>query len=301
MSNGRDRSNRLAWTILVILSLIWGSSFILIKKGLYAFSPDQVGSLRIFSAAIFLIPFAITRFKNPKRKQFFLLLILGFAGSLLPAYLFAMAQTRIDSSVAGVLNALTPLWVLLVGSIFFLQKMNVRISVGMFIGFVGTVILVLGNSGTWTAVNLYGLFVVGATICYGINVNIIKYKMAKLSSVTITSISIVLVGPLALVHLFTFTDFVYRVQNHPNALTSLASIVFLGVVGTAVALVLFNKLVQITTPIFASTVTYLIPIVALGWGIMDGEKLVIQQFSGMALILVGVFIAHRIKLKSNKQ
>ncbi|MCH7512449.1 MAG: DMT family transporter [Bacteroidetes bacterium] len=296
MYPGNDvRQNRLAWGLLLFLSLIWGSSFILIKKGLIAFDAGQVGSLRIIAAAVFLLPFAIQRMKRAKRKHFVVLLTLGFTGSLIPAFLFAMAQTRIDSAIAGALNAITPFWVIMLGALFFYQKINLRIAIGLFVGFAGTTLLVIAGKEGLGNVNLYGLFVIAATVCYGLNLNLIKFKLSELDAITITSVSLVMTGPIAILYLLASTDFMSIIGTGDQVMTSFGAVVLLGVLGTAVALVLFNKLVLIKSPVFASSVTYLIPIVAVAWGIIDGEKIVTGQLMGMGLILAGVFIANRIR------
>ncbi len=296
MYPGNDvRQNRLAWGLLLFLSLIWGSSFILIKKGLIAFDAGQVGSLRIIAAAVFLLPFAIQRMKRAKRKHFVVLLTLGFTGSLIPAFLFAMAQTRIDSAIAGALNAITPFWVIMLGALFFYQKINLKIAIGLFVGFAGTTLLVIAGKEGLGNVNLYGLFVIAATVCYGLNLNLIKFKLSELDAITITSVSLVMTGPIAILYLLASTDFMSIIGTGDQVMTSFGAVVLLGVLGTAVALVLFNKLVLIKSPVFASSVTYLIPVVAVAWGIIDGEKIVTGQLMGMGLILAGVFIANRIR------
>ncbi len=291
----RDPVPLRSWTLLVLLSLIWGTSFILIKKGLVIFDPGQVASIRILSAGLFLVPFAFARLNRLKRKHILKLVSIGFAGSLIPAYLFATAQTRIDSSIAGVLNALTPLWVIIIGSSLFRQQLNLRISAGMFIGFGGTALLVLSGSTGVENVNYYSLFVVAATVCYGFNLNLVKFKLPDLDAVTITSVSLVMVSPFALLYLFFNTDFSNRISMESDVILAFGALILLGVVGTAIALIMFNNLVQLTNPIFTSSVTYLIPIVALAWGIFDGEQLSSLQIGGMGLILVGVFIANKSK------
>ncbi len=292
-----EKPPALAWVLLGIISLIWGSSFILIKKGLLYFDPEQVASLRIFSAAIFLTIPAIFTLKRVKKKHIGSLISIGFSGSLIPAFLFAFAQTKIDSSSAGVLNALTPLWVIIIGSVIFTQRVKWMTLVGLAIGFGGTMLLVISGVGS-AGFNLYGLLVVGATVCYGFNLNLIKYKLPDLDAITITSASLVIVGPIAIFYLFGATDFVRVIKMEPPFLWALGAVVLLGVMGTAIALTLFNKLVHITSPVFASSVTYLIPIVAILWGVLDGETITIFQYMGMCLILIGVFVSN--KSKSSK-
>jgi len=282
------------WMLLIVLALIWGSSFILIKKGLQVYDPGEVAGIRILAASFFLLPWAVTNIKKVNKGNLKYLFFIGMAGSFIPAFLFAKAQTKIDSSLAGVLNALTPFFVLMIGAIYFGQLIYRRQSIGLTIGFIGTAVLVMaGSGGLVENINLYGLFVVLATIFYGINVNIIKFKLVGMRALTITSISLLIVLPFAAIYLFGFTDFMYKLINAEGALFSLGLLVLLGVMGTAIALVLFNKLVQITTTIFTSSVTYLIPLVAVLWGFLDGEILLFAHYSGMVIIFVGVFITNR--------
>ena len=280
------------WLILIILALVWGSSFILIKKGLVVLAPGEVGALRIISASVFLAPLAIRRLPSVNWKHIRLLFIVGLAGSLLPAFLYAEAQTRIDSSIAGVLNALTPIFVLLIGLAVFrkaITRMNV---IGVITGFSGTALLIVGFSADKLNINSYAFLAVLATVCYGVNVNLIKYRIEDLSASSITSISMLLAGPIALAYLLVGTDYVTK-TDLPGFWISSGAVVILGVAGTAIALILFNKLVKITTPLFSSSVTYLIPIVALLWGLWDGEQLFANHYLGMVIILLGVFIARK--------
>jgi drug/metabolite transporter (DMT)-like permease len=286
----------MAWGLLLLLSLIWGSSFILIKKGLIVLSSGEVGALRIVSASLFLLPLGIRKLKTIKKKHFLLLLISGLMGSFFPAFLFAKAQTQLNSSMTGILNALTPLFVLVVGSAFFKQKITINQTLGLIIGFVGTGILMLANSaGNLSDINFYALFVVLATFFYGNNLNLIKYYLPDLKPVVITSISLLLIGPFAGAYLFAGTDFIHKVATSESAGISVAAVVLLGVMGTAVALILFNKLVQLTNPVFTSSVTYLIPVVAVIWGLLDGEQFYIGHFAGMLAIILGVFLANKKK------
>jgi drug/metabolite transporter (DMT)-like permease len=283
-----------AWLLLFALSIIWGSSFILIKKGLLNFDAGQVASLRILSASLFLLPFAVFRFSKIQRKHVWPLISVGFAGSLIPAFFFAIAQTKIDSSTAGALNALTPIWVIMLGVLFFYQKVRMMTLGGMLVGFAGTVMLVLAGN-TSSGLNYYALLVVGATLCYGFNLNLIKYKLADLDAVTITSISITIVGPLAAGYLFLFTNFTANISFSTPVLLSFGAIALLGIMGTAIALIIFNKLVLLTSPVFTSSVTYLIPIVAIIWGVIDNEVITLFQYAGMGFIVGGVYLANKSK------
>lgn len=289
------RNQYLAYLFLILLSVIWGSSFILIKWGLESLSSLQVGAIRILSASLFLSPVALFKLKKLNWKSGRLLLLIGMVGSLVPAFLFAIAQTRIQSSLTGVLNALTPLFVIIMGALFFNKKITKATLLGIITGFAGTVALILGSAnGGIGSVNAYALLVVLATIMYGINLNTIKYYLANIDAITITSVSLLLVGPFAAAVLFS-TDFFSRISENPEATEGLIYISALGVVGTAIALIIFNYMVKITDPVFASSVTYIIPIVAIIWGVLDGESIFPVQYFGIILILAGVWIANRSK------
>jgi drug/metabolite transporter (DMT)-like permease len=289
-------TNVLAWGILAILALIWGSSFILIKRGLEVYSPGEVGAFRILAACLFLVPVSIPRLRKLSPRHIKLLFLIGLVGTFFPAFLFAIGQTRLDSGITGVLNGLTPIFTLIIGGLFFQQKFTKHNYIGLILAFVGTVVLLTaGSGGDVSEFNYYAFFIVLATFCYGTNLNVIKRYLADLNPVVITSVSILLVGPFAGIYLLTATDFEHKLTNVEGAVQALGYIALLGIMGTALALILFNKLVQITTPIFSSTVTYLIPIVALTWGILDGETLIFGQIIGIASILLGVFITNRKK------
>lgn len=282
--------------LLIILALIWGTSFILIKKGLVVFSPGEVASLRVASASLFVLPIALTRLSGLVLKDFGKLLLSGLLGIFIPSFLFSFAQTRMDSSIAGVMNSLTPLWTMIIGVLLFSQRFRPIAVVGTLIGFTGTIVLILTKSaGAVGSFNAYALLVVLATILYGSNLNLIKFKIEHISSLTITTVSVMLIGPFALVYLIGFTQFIPKLMNVEGAYRAFGFVALLGLMSTAVATVLFNKLVKTNSPLFASSVTYLIPIVAVMWGVLDGEHLYIGHYVGMALIIGGVYLANRWK------
>lgn len=284
------------WTLLGTLALIWGSSFILIKKGLVVFAAGEVGAIRIVSAALVLVPLALPKLKGLNKRQWKWLFISGMLGSFAPAFLFAFAQTRLESGVTGVLNALTPIFALLVGVMFFNGALKKRDIVGISLGFTGTILLIVaGSGGELGNFNFYAFFVILATFCYGLNLNIVKFQFSVLKPKLITSISLFLISPIAGWYLFRMTDFVVKLQTEPGAGMSLFYVCILGVVGTAIALIIFNRLVQLTSAVFTSFVTYIIPVVAVIWGLLDGEKLYIGHYFGIAFIIIGVAFANRPK------
>lgn len=286
----------LPWALLTGLSLVWGSSFILIKKGLVVYSAGEVGAIRVMAACLFLLPIAIPRLGSINKRHWKLLFLCGLLGNFFPAFLFAIAETQLTSALTGILNALTPLFVLVVGLLFFNQKLGIRTGMGLIIGLAGTIYLVfMGSSDAIGSTNFYVVYVLLATLCYGINLNILKYFLHDLSAKEITSISLLLVGPIATVYLFSATDFTQKFAMQEGAWEAFFYVVVLGVVGTAIALLFFNRLVKITSPVFTSLVTYLIPIVAVAWGILDNEVVRASHYIGMAIIIAGIFIAGRRK------
>ncbi|MBK6265783.1 DMT family transporter [Marivirga sp. S37H4] len=294
MSEKPVASPFLVWGLLITLALIWGSSFILIKKGLQVFSAGEVGAIRIVSAAVVLLPLALPKLKTLNKRQWKWLFISGMLGSFGPAFLFAFAQTRLESGVTGVLNALTPIFALLVGVMFFSGKLTKRDGIGITLGFTGTILLIVaGSGGDLGNFNYYAIFVILATLCYGFNLNIVKFQFSILTPKIITSISIFLISPIAVYYLFGMSDFVLKMQTEPGAGLGLFYISILGVVGTAIALIMFNRLVQLTSPVFTSFVTYLIPIVAVVWGLLDGEVLFTGHYIGIVFIIIGVAFANR--------
>ena len=289
------KDNRaLALILLIILAMIWGSSFILIKKGLVGLTPQELASLRIVAASVVLIPFAITRIKRVEKANWKFLLSVGFAGSLIPAFLFALAQTQLESAVVGILNALVPLFTVIIAGAFYGHKHQFQVYGGVMVGLVGSIVLILaGNSGAIGGFNPYLLLIVLATIFYAINLNLIKEHLQNLKSLTITSISLMLVGPIAAFYLFFLTSFPTKIVSDEEIFWPVIYIITLGVMGTSVALIIFNQVVRMTNPVFTSSVTYLIPVVAVGWGLIDGESLAIMHYLGMALIFSGVYLANR--------
>lgn len=292
MTQTHDTPPLSAWLLLGLLALIWGSSFLLIKKGLIAFGAMEVGALRISAAGIVLAPLVAKRLHKITAKHWAKLASVGLVGSLIPAFMFAIAQTQLDSGITGVLNALTPICTLVLGVALFKQTAQRTQIIGVVVGLGGTVLLMTaGANGSWTF-NEYALLVLAATICYGLNLNLIKHKIADLSPLTITGVSLLMASVPATVFLFLGTDFVQQVQQ-PDAMLSLISVLVLGIVGTAGALVIFNHVVQLTNTVFTSSVTYLIPVVAMLLGILDGEPFWLQHGAGMLAILVGVWFANR--------
>lgn len=297
MTSSPPSSSLQNWIFLLILSLIWGSSFILIKRGLDVFSPGEVGAYRIVAAATFLLPLSLPRLKRLNKKQVKNLIIIGLLGSFIPAFLFPIAQTRISSSLTGVLNALTPLFVVIIGALFFSSKITRRNAFGLVIAFIGVLILITLKEGSgldsFAGINAFALFVILACICYAFNLHLIKTRFESLKPIEITAISLLMVLPLALVYLIVGTQFSYKLATFDGAWEALGFVTLLGVLGTALALILFNILVKKSSPIFASSVTYMIPVVAIFWGVWDGEILLFGHYIGIVAVIAGVWVGNR--------
>lgn len=287
------KKENIKWFYLILLALIWGSSFILMKHALKGFEPMQVGALRMVFTAIIVLIWGFKKLKTIQVRHWKAIVLIAIFATIIPALLFPMAIKHVDSSITAVINAVTPLNTIIIGFLIFGFIFRKDQVLGVLIGLLGTVSLILIGADTHPNQNyFYAIFVVISSLGYALNVNLIKSKLHDLDPLAIT------VGPFALVLLpmlfvLWLTDFftVYQgtvVQN--NALLYLG---ILALVGTAISKVIFNKLVKISSPVFATSVTYLIPIVALFWGVLDGEKIVFWQiFSGM-IILFGVYLANR--------
>jgi drug/metabolite transporter (DMT)-like permease len=281
--------------LFVVLSLIWGSSFILIKRGLDFYEPGQVGALRVVFSFLVLLPWAIPSLSKIPKNKLGYVVITGFLGNLIPAFLFATAETSLASSIAGVLNGLTPIFAFVIGIVCFRTAWKKEQLLGLIIGFIGTIGLSLVQAeGALGSINQYAILVVIATICYGINVNLLKIKLGDVEPLPLTAVAMLSIGPVALLYLST-TNFWTVVGSTPASWYALGYLAILGIVGTAIALVLFNILIQMTSTVFATAVTYVIPVVAVMWGVLDGEQLYTMHYIGMVLILIGVYMVNKWK------
>lgn len=285
----------LAIALLILLSFIWGSSFMLMNFGLRAFSPLQVAAIRLVVAALILSPFLFRFFREVNAKQLLLLALIGFTGNGLPAYLFVEAQTVIPTSVSGVLNTMTPMFTVLLAFLFFKAKFPWISVVGLFFGLVGAVLLVTAGAETLTLSGEigYSLLIVLATINYAISLNLTKHFFQDKDPILITTFALVSMGIPAAIYLLASGGFVEVMTSHPMAWSSLGFITLLGAVGTAFAVVIFYKMLQISNIIFATSVTYTIPIVAVGWGVfLLGEQLNWQHYLGFAVVIAGVYLVN---------
>ncbi len=278
--------------ILILLSLVWGSSFMLMKQGLRAFTSDEVAGLRITIASAFMLPFLIAHYKIDLKKNIKGLLLMGVFGNLIPAFLFTKAETQISSSLTGMLNALTPMFTIMIGMIAFNHKISKNQVLGVLIGFVGAIALVaMGDHENDQTKNImYSLLVAAATLCYAISVNGIKAYLGHVNSLTATVWSFTLIGPVAAIYLFGFTDVIAHATQHPEGMRSLGFVSILAIVGSALSVVVYNTLIKLSGTVFAASCTYLIPIVAIGWGLFDGEIINLMQVLAVIVIIAGIWM-----------
>jgi drug/metabolite transporter (DMT)-like permease len=277
------------WLLFLALSLTWGSSFILMKEGSLKLNGLQIGSVRVLSAGLALLPVALYNISKLPRNKLPLLLLTGLIGIFTPAFLFATAITHISSALEGILNSLTPLFVVVLGILFFKLQVKPRKIVGVLIGFVG--LLLLGLSGG--AIDMsnigYVLLILLATILYGTNVNLVSRYLQGLNPVHTASVSLVFISVPALV--VAWQQGVFQLIGRKEAAWPLTASVLLGVGGTAMANVVFYILIKRAGALFSSLVTYGIPVVAISWGLVAGETISVVQVACLAMILLGVFVA----------
>jgi len=294
MQVGSDR--RTVWAILLILALIWGSSFILMKRGLFhegepVLSAWQMASARLMIAWLALTPLLFRHF-GLLREHWPALLGTGVLGNGIPAFLFAAAQTRIDSSLSGMLNSLTPLFTLLVGLLLFATRVRLAQAIGILIGLVGAVGLIALDPRTGTfSWSPYAMLPVLGTICYGFSANIVKTKLYMLPAAATAALALTFVGPIGAIGCY-ITDLPETMTTHPHAWRSLGFVALLAVLSSALSLVLWNALLKRTSAVWASSVTYLMPVVAIGWGLLDHESISWGQMAMIAVVLSGVYLVN---------
>ncbi len=277
------------WLILLLLSVVWGSSFILIKKGLIAFTATEMALLRIEMTSVIFVPIYFIMAKGKMtRRQIFWAATVGVLGSGLPAFLFAFGETSVPSSIAGMLNSLTPIFTWILGLLFFKMAFTRNHLLGVIMGFVGAIFIIAFEPNFTLHVDPYTLLIVIATVSYALSGNIVKTHLQDVHHITLSSIAFIIIGIPAIIYSFQ-TDMYVKIAHDPQALFSLTAIGLLSLFGTVIANILFYRLIQRTNQIFASSVAYIIPIMALGWGLLDGEALQWPHLVGLVFIVVGVW------------
>jgi drug/metabolite transporter (DMT)-like permease len=288
---GGKKSGLVAWLLFVGLALVWGSSFILMKRSLQSFSYLHIGALRIALAFLFTLLIAIPHLKFLKRDNWFPLFLVGIFGNALPYMLFPLAVTKLDSSVVGILNSTVPLFTLIIGIIWFRLKIKWVSILGIILGFLGALWLLVPGLKFESERLIYGVFPVIATVCYAISINVVNSRLKALKPLTITLLSLLFAGIPAIIYLFG-SGFVEVMQVEEKAWASFGYVAILGVLSSSVAVIIFNYLIKNTSSLFAASVTYAIPVVALLWGIIDGEAVGLHHALGMLTILAGVYLVN---------
>lgn len=284
------------WILLIVLTLIWGSSFILIKKGLEHFDPYQVGALRVLIAGVLLSPLAIIHRKKFPRKRIKWLVLAAFSGNFIPMFLFPIAETQISSSVAGIINSMMPIFVIIVGGLFWKSATTGRQILGVSISFSGACLLMLGSQGE-TGIKFFPiLLLLIATFLYAISMTTVKAKLNDISSQVLSGFVFFYVLFLPSLLALISTGFFGEFKGTTSEFLGLGYVSLLSIFGTGLAMLLNYRLLKISSPLFASTVTLLMPIVAVLWGVLDGERLTTIQFTG-GLIIIGGLIFLRSKPK----
>lgn len=290
---GKIYENR--WILLSIIALTWGSSFILIKKSLFVFSPFEIGAFRVGVSGLLLGYLGLPALRTMGRKSLFWVALTGLFGNFLPMYLFPIAQTRVSSSMAGILDSLVPVFVLALGFLFFGIRSKTLQYAGAILGFLGAAILMYFSETTSEETKIgYALLVVLATACYAMAGLIIKERLSHIPSVQLSGavFGIWMVPSLVIL---VFSGFFSQTFSNPETVGALGYLSVLTVLGTAIAMILYYKLIQNTSAVFASTVTYLLPLVAVIWGLLDGERFSVWYVVGGLLILWGIYL-----IKENK-
>ncbi len=282
-----------SWLVLLMLAVTWGSSYILIARGLDAFSAEHVAALRVTLSGMFFLPIAGASFNSLTKENLKYVLVVSFVGSGIPAFLFAFAQTQISSSLTGVLSSLTPLCTLLLGILFFRVEKSWVKYLGVALGLIGAVMLILlGKKAGLNGSVGYALLVVLATLGYGISTNTIKAHLYDMNPLHLAGMSFLILGGIGFVFLL-FTNFISVMQEVPGAWAGLGYVGLLAFFGTVIGSIFYFQLVQRTSALFASTVSYLTPIVAIFWGFLDGEIISWVHFAGMTLILSGIYLTRK--------
>ena len=283
-----------SFALLIALGLVWGSSYILIKRGLEVFSPGQVATLRLSITALFFLPVLLKDFRQMPWAHWKPLLAVGIVGNLLPFFFFALAQTRLSSSLTGIISSLTPLFTMVLGLLFFAVRIPLSRGIGILLGLAGAIWLALTGGAPLDDVSdqlMYASLVMLATICYAISANLAKTYLQDISSLQISTLSFIFILPFSL--LWLYFSGAPSLLTQPESWQALGYIALLALLGTVIASLVFYRLVQLSDALFASSVSYIIPFVALGWGFLDGEYISWQHFIGMGLILGGLYLGRK--------
>ena len=285
------KQNFNSWFLFILLSLIWGSSFILMKESAKQLTGIQIGAIRIFSAGVCFLPFAVFHIRKIPGKKLLPVILSGLLGNLFPAFLFATAiHDNGESSLASILNSLTPLFVVVIGILFFKAKIQAKKIAGVMVGFIGLLILSISRGPATADSGL--LLILAATICYGITVNLVGFYLKGIEGLMIATVSLTIMAIPASIVLWSENVF-SMARYDSQARLSIGIAALLGITSSAIATAFFYILIQKAGGIFASLVTYAIPVVAIFWGLLANENISPLQLGALAVILGGVYLANR--------
>jgi drug/metabolite transporter (DMT)-like permease len=287
----QNREQWIKWALLVVLSLIWGSSFILIKRGLMGYGYIEAASIRMMAAGAVMLPLGIGNFKRIPEGKMKYILISGAIGMFIPAFLFCMAQQHITSATAGILNALTPVFTFVFSIFLFKSPFRSLQATGVLVGLASSIFLVVVRTEAALTLNAFAMLIIVATVCYGMNVNISKEKLGGIPPIVVATTTVSVAGLLAFCLVFLPRYSHYSLES--SQIMPFLSLVALGTVGTGLAQILFLRLLSTTSALFASAVTYTMPIVAIGWGVYDGEAFGWAHVLGIGGILAGVLLIRK--------
>lgn len=289
------------WFIITVLALTWGSSFILIKKCLEAFTPYQIGSIRVMTCGLIFMRIGIPVLRKMNRKTLFWAIITGALGNFIPMFLFPIAQTKVSSSMAGILDSLVPVFVLILGFAFFKTRSRPLQWIGAIVGFIGAALLVYHSSmSTGASDPFFSLLIVIAAACYAGSASLVNHKLAHISSFELSA-SVFTIWMIPSFIVFLFSGFLTDFHGTLDQWKGLGFLSVLTLAGSAMAVILYFRLIQTTSAVFASMVTYLLPIVAIFWGLLSGEEFSIWYAVGGALILAGIYMVQEKNKKPSEQ
>ncbi len=283
----------LDWFLLFFLAVIWGASFLFIKRSVQIFDPVQMAMWRMVFATAIYLPVAAAFWSKIDWKRWRSLVAVAFCGSAIPNFLFAVAQRHVDSSLAGVLNSLTPIFTLVLGVAFFQMTFTRNKITGVTLGLAGAVMLIFFNSKSAVTGNAFfaGLCAL-ATVCYAINANVVNKWLRNMHPAAIASAAFVLTGWIFVAGLW-WSEGWQAAWQHTDGMKGLGYIFYLAALGTVGGSILYFWLLQRTSAIFATSVTYLLPVAAIILGAFDGEMVGATDLAGTAIILAGLYIARK--------
>lgn len=287
----QSNASLLKWFYLLLLSLIWGSSFILIKKGLTGFGYFEAATIRLMSAGLVFLPFGIGNFKKIPREKLGFVALTALLGMFLPAYLFCMAQVKVQSAVAAMLNGLTPVLTFVFSILIFKIRYKTNQILGLLLGLVCAILLAVERSNSAITFNLHAGLIIIATLFYGYNINMIKQRLSDIPAFVMSTVTVSFAGLLAFL-----LAFLPNLSNyHPSQIQwmPLVALMTLGIFGTAIAQLFQYKLIKETSALFASSTTYIIPVVAVCWGMLDGEQFHLIHALSIAGILAAVVLIRK--------